>query len=154
MTAETKGAKKGQKGEVVEPILPQKPTFDFGVDEFNEESLKIWEARDKLNQKTLERSPPIDDKSSKGKKKKKPKQAELSAGRKSLNDSALDMSGGASILGVTQGDNMIMNQSLTANTSKKNAIKVKPRDFQANPKLLRSIGAENYDQYNDLHSEL
>ena len=78
----------------------------------------------------------------------------MSAGRKSLNDSALDMSGGASMLGVTGGDQTLMNQSLTAaQPASSKAVKVKPRDFKANPRLLKEIGAENYDQFPDV-SEL
>ena len=72
MTAETgKGGKKGKKDEAVEPKLPEKPDFDYGDEKFNAVAEEIWDARERLNQKTLERSPPIDDKSSKGKKKKK-----------------------------------------------------------------------------------
>ena len=147
---ETKGTKTGKK-EDAEPALPLKPDFDYGDDTFNARALEIWEARDKLHQKTLERSPPIDDKSSKGKKKKKAtKQMEASAGRRSANDSQLDMSAAASMSGVTGGETMLMNQTLPAAQPSSKAQKVKPRDFKANPKLLTEIGAANYDTSPDL----
>lgn len=46
-----------------------------------------------------------------------------------------------------------MNQSLTAAPTAAKGLKVKPRDFKANPRLLKEIGAENYDQFPDV-SEL
>ena len=46
-------------------------------------------------------------------------------------------------------DQTIMNQSLFPPASTK-TVKVKPRDFKANPKLLKEIGADNYDQFGDL----
>lgn len=83
------------------------------------------------------------------------KNNELSAGRKSLNDSQLDMSGGpASVSGFTGGDQTLqMYQSLTANqlSHSTKVVKAKPRDFKANPKLLADIGADNYDIIPDLN---
>jgi hypothetical protein len=111
---DTKGTKTGKK-EDAEPAGPARPEFDYGDGKFNDIAFEIWAARDKLHQKTLERSPPIDDRSSKGKKKKKTaKQTEASAGRRSANDSQLDMSGGASMSGATGGETMLMNQTLPA----------------------------------------
>ena len=58
MTTETggKGGKKGKKGEEIEmPKLPPKPVFDYGDDKFNLVAEEIWDAREKLNQKTLEK---------------------------------------------------------------------------------------------------
>lgn len=58
MTADTggKGTKKGKKGEEVEivPEEPPKPVFEFGNERFNSISEEIWDARDRLNKKTIE----------------------------------------------------------------------------------------------------
>lgn len=106
MTDTMKGTKTG-KNEEPEPVGPLKPTFDYGIQKADETAEFIWETRERLNQKTLEMSPPIDDKSSKGKKKKRAKQTEASAGR---NDSQLlDMSGAASMSGATGVETMILN---------------------------------------------
>ena len=72
MTTDTngKGGKKGKKGEEVEqPQIQLKPVFDYGDDKFNAISEEIWDVREKLNQKTLEKNMP-DDKSTRSKKKK------------------------------------------------------------------------------------
>ena len=50
-----KGGKKGKNDEVIEPILPFKPTFEYGNDQFNNIAEDIWDAREKLNRKTLEK---------------------------------------------------------------------------------------------------
>ena len=50
-----KGGKKGKKDEVVEPLKPLKPVFDYGDEQFNNIAEDIWDAREKLNQKTLEK---------------------------------------------------------------------------------------------------
>ena len=59
----------------------------------------------------MEKQSPVDDKSTKSirKSKARKKMTDMSAGRKSLNDSAIDMSGGASQLGVMSGDQILMN---------------------------------------------
>ena len=76
---DTKGTKTG-KQEEAEPVGPQKPEFEDGIQQANEMAEQVWDTRDRLHKKTLELSPPIDDKSSKGKKKKR-KHTEASAGR-------------------------------------------------------------------------
>lgn len=44
-----------------------------------------------------------------------------------------------------------MNQSIVPPTSTSKGLKMKPRDFSANPKLLKEIGVDNYDQFGDLN---
>lgn len=60
MTTDTiggKGGKKGKKGEEAAELakLPLKPVFDYGDDKFNIVAEEIWDAREKLNQKTIEK---------------------------------------------------------------------------------------------------
>lgn len=133
------------------PELPAKPVFEYGNERFNTISEEIWDARDRLHKKTIELMPPVDDKSSKKSKKKKKaaKNLELSAGRKSVNESVIDMSAVTSQVGVTSiGADQTLNRTLAPTSTK--AAKVKPRDFVAHPKVLKEIGAENYDQFGDL----
>ena len=69
----------------------------------------------------------------------------FSAGRKSLNESGMELGS------ITGGDNLFFNQTLT--TEKVKIGKAKPRDFKFNASILKSIGADNYDRMPDL-SEL
>lgn len=134
-----------------------KPAYDYGEPTFDMVAEDIWDARDKMNLKTIEKNPvDVDKKSNKSKKKRKTIKdgGQLSAGRKSINDSQVELSGG--FVTVDQTQTLILNQTISDKftVGGGRAAKAKSRDFKVgNSRVLSMIGAENYDRMPDL-SEL